>query len=204
MFTVYQKRDRVPIPRKNCCCFNGIHSTFWSVRHRGWNMETLLHVADQETGLAAENLPWAGKVIVTVFWRCQGIVFVESLEKGGTITGRYYVSLLPIKQRVWILHSNFIRWSHCAEIVVAPMFRHTYQLIRLICFYKKQVNNLACIITGLMWPLCPSTSDVINSGGFAEVTVPEEIIEIIYGYGVDGTKRAYDFWCRFYLIRSIA
>lgn len=36
----------------------------------------------------------AGKVMATVFWDTQGIIFIDYLGKGKTITGEYYTSLL--------------------------------------------------------------------------------------------------------------
>ena len=36
----------------------------------------------------------AGKVMVTVFWDARGITCIDYLEKGQTITGAYYASLL--------------------------------------------------------------------------------------------------------------
>ena len=36
----------------------------------------------------------AGKVMATVFWDARGIIYTDYLEKGQTITGAYYASLL--------------------------------------------------------------------------------------------------------------
>jgi hypothetical protein len=35
-----------------------------------------------------------GKVMVSVFWDAEGILFIDYLEKGKTITGGYYSNLL--------------------------------------------------------------------------------------------------------------
>ena len=35
-----------------------------------------------------------GKVIVTVFWYSQGVIYIDYLEKGKTITGDYYADIL--------------------------------------------------------------------------------------------------------------
>jgi histone-lysine N-methyltransferase SETMAR len=40
------------------------------------------------------SVPSAGKVMVSVFWDAEGILFVDYLEKGKTITGEYYSNLL--------------------------------------------------------------------------------------------------------------
>jgi hypothetical protein len=42
----------------------------------------------------AKTVPSAGKVMVTVFWDSQGIILINCLEKGRTITGASYSSLL--------------------------------------------------------------------------------------------------------------
>ena len=36
----------------------------------------------------------AGKVLTCVFWDVQGILFINYLEKGGTINSKYYIALL--------------------------------------------------------------------------------------------------------------
>jgi hypothetical protein len=36
----------------------------------------------------------AGKVMASVFWGAEGILFIDYLEKGKTITGEYYSNLL--------------------------------------------------------------------------------------------------------------
>ena len=42
----------------------------------------------------AKTVLSAGKVMATVFWDSQGIILVDYLEKGKTITGAYYATLL--------------------------------------------------------------------------------------------------------------
>ena len=36
----------------------------------------------------------AGKVMASIFWDASGIIFIDYLEKGKTITGEYYCTLL--------------------------------------------------------------------------------------------------------------
>jgi histone-lysine N-methyltransferase SETMAR len=36
------------------------------------------------------SIPSAGKVMASVFWDAEGILFIDYLEKGKTITGKYY------------------------------------------------------------------------------------------------------------------
>lgn len=42
----------------------------------------------------AKTVPSAGKVMATVFWDSRGVVLIDYLEQGRTITGAYYSSLL--------------------------------------------------------------------------------------------------------------
>ena len=36
----------------------------------------------------------AGKVLASVFWDAQGILFIDYIEKGRTINSKYYIALL--------------------------------------------------------------------------------------------------------------
>jgi histone-lysine N-methyltransferase SETMAR len=40
------------------------------------------------------SVPSAGKVMTSVFWDAEGILFIDYLEKGKTITGKYYSNVL--------------------------------------------------------------------------------------------------------------
>jgi histone-lysine N-methyltransferase SETMAR len=40
------------------------------------------------------SVPSAGKVMASVFWDAEGILFIDYHEKGKTITGEYYSNLL--------------------------------------------------------------------------------------------------------------
>jgi len=42
----------------------------------------------------AKTVPSAGKVMATVFWDSQGVIYIDYLEKGKTVTGLYYAELL--------------------------------------------------------------------------------------------------------------
>lgn len=48
----------------------------------------------QPPPLKAKVFPSAGKVMATVFWDTEGIVLIDYLPKGQTITSEYYASLL--------------------------------------------------------------------------------------------------------------
>jgi histone-lysine N-methyltransferase SETMAR len=42
----------------------------------------------------AKSIASAGKVMASVFWDAKGILLIDYLEKGRTITGEYYANLL--------------------------------------------------------------------------------------------------------------
>jgi histone-lysine N-methyltransferase SETMAR len=42
------------------------------------------------------SIPSTGKVMASVFWDAEGILFIENLEKGKIITRKYYYNLLTI------------------------------------------------------------------------------------------------------------
>ena len=49
---------------------------------------------DESALKKAETVPSAGKVMTTIFWDSQGIILIDYLQKGKTITGQYSASLL--------------------------------------------------------------------------------------------------------------
>ncbi|XP_039302537.1 uncharacterized protein LOC120357081 [Solenopsis invicta] len=48
----------------------------------------------ERTPKKAKTVLSAGKVMVTVFWDSQGVIYIDYLEKGKTVTGLYYAELL--------------------------------------------------------------------------------------------------------------
>jgi len=50
--------------------------------------------------IKARTSPSVGKVMITVFWDCEGIIHIDYLQKGSTITAKYYTDLIigPLKQ----------------------------------------------------------------------------------------------------------
>nr|XP_032528131.1 uncharacterized protein LOC116778294 [Danaus plexippus plexippus] len=102
MLTDEQKKKRVDISRVNLQKFQADKENFLS---RFVTMdETWIHHFDPET--KQQSMTWkrassptpkkfkvsssAGKVMASVFWDAEGIIMVEYLEKGATITGSYY------------------------------------------------------------------------------------------------------------------
>jgi hypothetical protein len=45
------------------------------------------------------SVPSAGKVMASVFWDAEGVLFIDYLEKGRTITGEYYSNLFNQTRR---------------------------------------------------------------------------------------------------------
>jgi hypothetical protein len=69
---------------------------------------------------ATRSVPSAGKVMASVFWDAEGILFIDYLEKGKIITGEYYSNLLTtldekIREKDSVCKrkkSSFIRTMH--------------------------------------------------------------------------------------------
>ena len=106
LLTIDQKRIRVTIWDQNLAHFNCNPKEF--LRQFVTMAETWIHhytpelrvVSKQwiKPGESAPKRPKtqqsAGKVMASVFWDANGIIFIDYLEKGRTITGAYYAALL--------------------------------------------------------------------------------------------------------------
>lgn len=88
----------------------------------------------------AKTVPSAGKVMATVFWDSKGIIFIDYLEKGRTITGQYYAQLLDrfddalkrkrphlIKKKVLFHHDNAP--AHSSHVATAKLVELGYELL---------------------------------------------------------------------------
>ena len=106
LLTVDQKHTRRPLSRTNLNLFEEDPS---NLLKRFVTMdETWVHPFTPEAkqqskqwnhpGLPppkkAKTVPSAGKVMATVFWDADGILLIDYLQKGQTINGTYYASLL--------------------------------------------------------------------------------------------------------------
>lgn len=101
-----QKFDRLLCSQENLVLFQDNPKDF--VRRLVTVDETWIHYYTPET--KEQSKQWtspcepapkkakvvksAGKVMATVFWDAQGILFIDYLQKGRTITGEYYAALL--------------------------------------------------------------------------------------------------------------
>ena len=63
-----------------------------------------------------KTVPSAGKVMATIFWDSQGIIIMDYLQEGKTITGEYYASLS--KRFDAILKE---KWPHLAKKSAFPL-----------------------------------------------------------------------------------
>jgi histone-lysine N-methyltransferase SETMAR len=77
-----------------------------------------------------ESCPKKAKIvkstIATVFWDARGIIFVDYLEKGKTITGDYYASLLDqLKNQIEEKRPHLNR-KKSSVIRTMPVFTHVY------------------------------------------------------------------------------
>lgn len=106
LLTEEQKCNRVEISRENLALFRRNTSDF--LRRFITTDETWIHHYIPET--KEQSKQWkhsgspppkkaktcvsAGKVMASVFWDYKGIIFIDYLPKGQTVTGQYYANLL--------------------------------------------------------------------------------------------------------------
>jgi histone-lysine N-methyltransferase SETMAR len=77
------------------------------------------HIKGSSTPNKFKVTPSAEKIMATVFWDCQGILMIDYLNKGSTVTGEYYADLMhrlrdsikvkrcgKLTQGVLLVHSN--------------------------------------------------------------------------------------------------
>lgn len=88
----------------------------------------------------AKTVLSAVKVMATVFWDALGVIFVDYLEKGKTITGEYYASLLeqlktkikekrPHLARKKILFHYDNAPAHTSNLVAAKIHELKFELV---------------------------------------------------------------------------
>ena len=106
LLTIDQKRIHMTISARNLAYFNRNPKEF--LRRFVTMDETWIHhcTPDSREGSKQQVKPGesapkrpkpqqsAGKVMVSVFWDAHGVIFINYLEKGRTITGAYYAALL--------------------------------------------------------------------------------------------------------------
>lgn len=88
----------------------------------------------------AKTVPSAGKVMATVFWDSQGVIHIDFLQKGRTITGQYYSDLLdqfngilkekrPHLQRKKVLFHHDNAPAHSSRIANAKLVELGYEVV---------------------------------------------------------------------------
>ena len=150
--TIDQKQQRVNDSKLCLSVFNGNPNEF--LRRYITVDETWIHHYTPESsqqskqwvgpGESAPHRPKsqqsAGKVMATVFWDAHGILFIDFLEKGKTITGEYYAALLDqlsniivekrphlAKKKVLVHHDNAP--PHRSVISAAKIYQLRYELL---------------------------------------------------------------------------
>jgi histone-lysine N-methyltransferase SETMAR len=151
LLTVDQKRNRVRRSKDNLQLFQRNPQDF---RHCFISVdETWIHhytpetkeqskqwVPSGESAPKAKTVPSAGKVIATVFWDSQGIILINYLEKGRTITGASYSSLLDHmktelqEKRPQLAHKKILFHhdnapAHTYRAVAAKLMELGFQLV---------------------------------------------------------------------------
>lgn len=152
LLTVDQKRNRVTISKKCLDKFKRNSNEF--LRRYVTVDETWIHYytpemkeqskqwtsPDERAPKKAKTIPSAGKVMATVFWDSKGIILIDYLEKGKTITGQYYADLLDrfnaklrekrphlSKKKVLFHHDNAP--AHSSAIATAKWVELRYELL---------------------------------------------------------------------------
>ena len=150
--TIDQKRIRVTTSKRNLDMFRNKSSEFLC-RYVTMD-ETWIHHYTPESREEAKEwvLPGgsapkrsktqqsAGKVMASVFWDAHGIIFIDYLEKGKTITGAYYSALLyqlkdenkkkrPHLQKKKILFHHDNAPAHTSTIAQAKLHELKFELL---------------------------------------------------------------------------
>lgn len=152
LLTVDQKRTRVTISKLCLDKFKCNSSEF--LRRYVTVDETWIHYYTPETKeqskqwtspnerapKKAKTVRSAGKIMATVFWDSKGIILIDYLEKGKTITGQYYADLLDrfnaklkekrphlSKKKVLFHHDNAP--AHSSAISTAKLVELRYELL---------------------------------------------------------------------------
>ena len=95
---------------------------------------------DESAPVKAKVTSSAGKVMATVFWDSKGVLFVDYLQKGKTITGQYYATLLnrlddvirekrPGLQKKKVLFHQDNAPAHKSSVAMAKLHELRYQLV---------------------------------------------------------------------------
>lgn len=152
LLTIQQKRIRVTTSQANLAMLKRNPGEF--MRRIVTMDETWIHHYTPESsqqskqwtkiGSSAPKRPktqqWAGKVMASVFWDAHGIIFIDYLQKGSTITGAYYAALLdrlvdeigkkrPHMKKKKILFLDDNAPSHTSMVAMAKKHELSFELV---------------------------------------------------------------------------
>lgn len=152
LLTVDQKRERVRLSLNNLRLFEQNSEEF--LRRFITVDETWIHFYTPET--KEQSKQWveaggsapkkakvvlsAGKVMATVFWDAQGVILIDFLQKGKTINGNYYATLLHqlhqeiktkrphlAKKKILFHHDNAP--AHSSAIATTKLVELRYEIL---------------------------------------------------------------------------
>lgn len=96
--------------------------------------------ANERAPKKAKTVNSAGKVMATVFWDSQGVIYIDYLEKGKTINGPYYATLLEkfnaevvkkrphlAKKKILFHHDNAP--AHSSAVATAKLVELRYEIL---------------------------------------------------------------------------
>lgn len=136
----------------------------------------------EPTPKKAKTIFSANKVMATVFWDARGIIYIDYLEKGKTITGQYYADLL---QR--LSHEVKIKRPHLAKKKI--LFHHDNAPAHTSIVAMAKINDLkfelmphppySPDLAPSDYYLFPNLKKWLGGKRFAD---NEEVIEAVNGY----------------------
>ena len=116
LFTGNQKNNASTIQSFVCNCFNTIKRRFcinmWQWMKHGSITSLWSQIGSQLSGqqlVKAFQSDQTGKVLVSMFWDVQGILFIKYIEKGRTINSEYYTIIGALEGRKT---SSFTKTMH--------------------------------------------------------------------------------------------
>jgi histone-lysine N-methyltransferase SETMAR len=136
------------------------------------------------------SVPSAGKVMASVFWDAEGILFIDYLEKGKTITGEYYSNLLTrldekiCEKRPGLQKKNRLSSGQCTRpqkcLAMRKLRDLGYELLEHPPYFSDLAPSDFCLFPKLKLFL-----------GGQRFSSNQEAIAAVEGYFADLTKNHY-------------
>ena len=152
MLTHENKRNRTNISRRNLELYNENPENFcdryvtmdetWAHHYNPESKQQSMqwkHVGSPRV-VKFREVTAVGKVLASVFWDCEGILFVDYLDQGRTITGTYYAELLrklrnvikekrrgKLSRKVLFHHDNAP--AHTSQVAMAALHENGFELL---------------------------------------------------------------------------